>query len=377
MITNPFIISGKVIREYFCDREKESEELIRRITNGQNLVLMSPRRMGKTGLINFCYEDERIKNHYYTFFIDILQTNTLSEFILVFGKVIYYTLVPRNKRMARGFLKALVSLKGKFSYDALTGIPSFSIQLGDITHPELTLEEIFEYLDKADLRCIVAIDEFQQIVNYPERNIEAVLRTYIQHSTNCNFIFSGSQRHILQEMFVNTARPFFNSATFINLGPIPQADYVEYIIRLFKERGKKITKENAMKIYERFEGHTAYVQRTCNEAFSSTPSGRECTEEIILEAIDTILNTYSTIFREILSQLPIKQKEVLYAIVAEGHVSEITSAEFIQRHALASASSVQSSVKSLINKEILTRNENIYSLSDRFFELWIKRELYL
>lgn len=377
MITNPFIISGKVIREYFCDREKESEELIRRITNGQNLVLMSPRRMGKTELIKFCYEDERIKNHYYSFFIDILQTNTLSEFILVFGKAIYYTLVPRSKRMARGFLKALISLTGKFSYDAMTGIPSFNIQLGDITQPELTLEEIFGYLDKADLRCIVAIDEFQQIANYPERNIEAVLRTYIQHSTNCNFIFSGSQRHILQEMFANTARPFFNSATFINLGPIPQADYAEYIIRLFKERGKKITKENAVNIYERFEGHTSYVQRTCNEAFSSTPPGRECTVEIILEAIDTILNTYSTIFREILSQLPIKQKEVLYAIAAEGHVSEITSAEFIRRHALTSASSVQSSVKSLISKEILTRGENTYSLSDRFFQLWIKRQLYL
>lgn len=377
MITNPFIISGKVIREYFCDREKESEELIHRITNGQNLVLISPRRMGKTGLINFCYEDERIKNHYYSFFIDILQTNTLSEFILVFGKAIYYTLVPKSRRMAKGFLKALVSLTGKFSYDAATGTPSFSIQLGDITQPELTLEEIFRYLDKADMRCIVAIDEFQQIANYPEKNIEALLRTHIQHSTNCNFIFSGSQRHILQEMFVSSARPFFNSATFMNLGPIRQTDYVDYIIRLFKERKKDIKTENAVKIYERFEGHTAYVQRTCNEAFSSTPPGGECTEEIILEAIDTILNTYSTIFREILSQLPIKQKEVLYAIATEGKVSEISSTEFVHRYALASSSSVQSAVKSLINKEILTRSDNVYSLSDRFFQLWIKRQLYL
>ena len=377
MIANPFIISWKVVREYFCDREKESEELIRRVINGQNIVLISPRRMGKTGLIEYCFEDERIKDNYFTFFVDILQTNTLSEFIFVLGKAIYGSLMPRSVRMAKGFLMALTSLSGKFGFDNITGMPSFSVQLGDIRHPETTLEEIFDYLNKADLRCIVAIDEFQQIANYPEKNVEAILRTHIQHYTNCNFIFSGSRRHILQEMFISTARPFFNSATFMHLGPIPREKYVEYIIRLFEERDKSISRKDATGIYDRFEGHTAYVQRTCNEAFSYTLQGESCNEEIIEESIDSILNTYDTMYRETLSQLPIKQKELLYAIASDNKVNQITSEEFLTKHSLSSASSVQSAAKMLLQKELITRMENTYTLSDRFFQLWLHRMLRL
>lgn len=376
MIANPFIISGKIDRKYFCDRKKESEELIRLLVNGHNIVLVSPRRMGKTGLIEFCYEDQRIKDKYYTFFIDILQTNTFSEFIFLLGKEIYKSLVPRSKKIAMGFVQALKSLSGKIGFDSITGIPSFNIQLGDIKHPEITLEEIFNYLDNAEIRCIIAIDEFQQITNYPEKNIEAILRTHIQHSSNCNFIFSGSRRHVLQEMFISTAKPFFNSATFMHLDAIPAEEYIDFIVRLFQERDKIISKENAGFIYDIFEGHTYYVQRTCNEAFSCTLAGAECDRKLIESALNNILNTYSTIFREILSQLPLKQKELLYAIVGEGKATGLSSEDFIRRHSLSSSSSVQSSLRMLLNKEIITRNENTYSLSDRFFQLWLHQMLY-
>lgn len=375
MINNPFIISGKIVRKYFCDREKESEELIRRLTNGQNIVLISPRRMGKTGLIDYCFEDERIKNHYYTFFIDILQTNTLNEFIFLLGKEIFSALLPRSRRLAMGFVQALKSLSGKITFDTISGIPSFNIQLGDITRPEITLEEIFNYLEKADKHCFIAIDEFQQIVNYPEKNIEAILRTHIQHCSNCNFIFSGSRRHILQEMFVSTAKPFFNSATFMHLDAIPEDKYVNYIVELFKERGRFISTCNAKAIYDRFEGHTYYVQRVCNEAFSSTPEGSECDGQIINAAIANILDSYATIFREILSQLPVKQKQLLYAIATTGKAARINSEDFIKLNSLSSASSVQSAARMLMNKEMITKADETYSLTDRFFQLWIKQML--
>ena len=375
MVSNPFIISEKVEKEYFCDREKESEELISRLINGHNIVLISPRRMGKTGLIEYCYEDKRIKENYYTFFIDILQTNTLSEFIFLFGKEIYKKLIPRGKKIVRGFIQALTSLTGKIGFDSITGMPTFNIRLGDITRPEITLEEIFRYLDNADMRCIIAIDEFQQIANYEEKNIEAILRTHIQHTSNCNFIFSGSQRHLLQEMFVSSSRPFFNSGTFMHLDAIPEKKYADFIMKIFGEKGKKITEETAFYIYNLFEGHTYYVQRTCNEAFTLTPEEGECDKKIVDIAIEKILDTYTVIYREILSQLPLKQKELLYAIAKEGKAKNISSEEFIRHNSLSSASSVQSASRQLLNKEILTRSENIYSLSDRFFQLWIKKML--
>ena len=375
MKVNPFIISGKIEKKYFCDRESEQEELINRVRNGHNVVLISPRRMGKTGLIEICFEDNRIKKNYYTFFVDILQTNTLKEFIFLLGKEIYSSLVPRSRLMAKAFVQALKSLRGKISFDSFTGLPAFDISLGDIKYPEITLDEIFTYLDHAEMRCIIAIDEFQQIANYREKNVEAILRTHIQHTSNCNFIFSGSQRHILSEMFVSSARPFFNSATFMHLDPIPEPIYTDFIVRLFQERGKSISKELASEIYDRYEGHTYYVHRTCNEAFGCTPEGGECDSHILREATDKILATYETLYREVLSQLPVKQKELLYAIARDGKATGLTSEEFIHRYALSSASSVQSAAKMLLHKEILTKSENTYSIADRFFEMWIRRML--
>ena len=177
---NPFIVTGNIDPEFFCDRVDESARLIKSVTNGNNMVIISPRRMGKTGLIRFCYEKQDIKKHYYTFFIDILQTSSLREFTYLLGKAVYEALLPLSSKMATLFVQTLKSLNGKFGFDPVSGMPSFNVELGDIDRPEYTLEEIFRLLSTADKPCIVAIDEFQQISKYPENNIEALLRTHIQ-----------------------------------------------------------------------------------------------------------------------------------------------------------------------------------------------------
>ena len=205
---NPFIVTGKIAPEYFCDRVQESARLIKSLTNGNNMVIISPRRMGKTGLIRFCYEKPEIKGHYYTFFIDILHTSSLREFTYILGKEIFETLAPNSKKMVRLFMQTLKSISGKFGFDPLTNLPTFNLELGDIERPEYTLEEIFKYLMSADKPCIVAIDEFQQIGKYPEKNIEALLRTHIQKIENSHFIFAGSERSMMQAMFLSSARPF-------------------------------------------------------------------------------------------------------------------------------------------------------------------------
>ena len=165
-INNPFIVTGKIEPEYFCDRVNESARLIKSITNGNNLVIISPRRMGKTGLIQFCYDKPEIANEYYTFFIDILHTSSLREFTHLLGRAIYDTLLPRSRKMATLFIQTIKSISGKFGFDPITNMPTFNVELGDIEQPEYTLDEIFQYLANADKPCIVAIDEFQQIAKY-------------------------------------------------------------------------------------------------------------------------------------------------------------------------------------------------------------------
>ena len=368
---NPFIVTGKIEPAYFCDRVQESARLIKSLTNGNNMVIISPRRMGKTGLIQFCYEKPEIKKEYYTFFIDILHTSSLREFTYLLGRAIYETLLPRSKKMAKLFVQTLKSISGKFGFDPITGLPTFNVELGDIDRPEYTLEEIFQLLVAADKPCIVAIDEFQQIAKYSEKNIEALLRTHIQKIRNCNFVFAGSERHMMQEMFMSSARPFYHSADIMELNAIAPEIYIPFIVGQFESRNRKISNKNVEKVYNLFKGHTYYIQKTFNEAFADTPEGDECSIETLRTAINNLIAYNDTIFREILSNIPEKQKELLYAIAKDGEAERITSAEFIKRHSLTSASSVQSATNKLLEKDIITEINKVYSVSEKLFAMWI------
>ena len=372
-VKNPFIVTGKIEPEYFCDRVNESARLIKSITNGNNLVVISPRRMGKTGLIQFCYDKPEIANEYYTFFIDILHTSSLREFTYLLGRTIYDTLLPRSHKMANLFIQTIKSINGKFGFDPITNLPTFNLELGDIEKPEYTLEEIFRYLANADKPCIVAIDEFQQIAKYPEKNIEALLRTHIQKLKNSNFIFAGSERHMMQEMFTSLARPFYNSADILELRAIAPEIYVPFVMEHFERRNKRISAENVKWVYDLFKGHTYYIQRTFNESFADTADNEECTREIIEGAIANMVAYNDTIFREILSNIPEKQKALLYAIAKDGEATQITSAQFIKRHALSSASSAQAAIKKLLERDIVTEINKVYSVTDKLFAMWINR----
>ncbi len=371
--TNPFIVTGKIQPEYFCDRVTESACLIKSITNGNNLVIISPRRMGKTGLIQFCYDKPDIAKEYYTFFIDILHTSSLREFTYLLGREIYETLLPRSRKMADLFIQTIRSISGKFGFYPISGTPTFNVELGDINRPEYTLDEIFQYLAHADKPCIVAIDEFQQIARYPEKNIEAQLRTHIQKLDNCHFIFAGSERHMMQEMFASAARPFYHSADMLELKAIVPEIYIPFIVGHFEKRNRQIAFHNAKKVYKLFKGHTYYIQKTFNEAFADTPEGEECTLTTLRTAIDNMIASNDTIFREILSNIPEKQKELLYAIAKDGEAAHITSAAFIKRHSLTSASSVQSAVKKLLEKNIITEINHFFSVTDKLFAMWINK----
>lgn len=370
---NPFIVTGKIEPQYFCDRIEESERLIKSLTNGNNMVIISPRRMGKTGLIQFCYEKREIKDEYYSFFVDILHTSSLREFTYILGREIYQTLLPRSRKMALMFIQTLKSISGKFGFDPMSNLPTFNVELGDIDRPEFTLDEIFRSLAAADKPCIVAIDEFQQVAKYPEKNIEALLRTHIQKIGNSNFIFAGSERHMMQEMFLSAARPFYHSADMLELKAIDPHVYVPFIVDHFTSRNRHIDPANVEKVYHFFKGHTYYIQKTFNEAFADTPMDCECSLDTIQIAIDNMIAANDTIFREILSNIPEKQKELLYAIARDGEAERITSVEFIKRHSLTSASSVQFAVKKLLDKDIITQINKEYSVTDKLFGLWINR----
>lgn len=370
-IKNPFIINGYVSSEYFCDRVNETATLTSAFTNGRNMVIVSPRRMGKTGLIQHCFSQNNIANEYYTFFIDIYATGSMKEFVYILGKHIFNTLKPKGISILEQFFASISSLRPAFKLDPITGEPVFDIGIGDIRQPELSIEEIFKYLETADKPCLVAIDEFQQIAKYPEKNVEAILRTHIQKCTNAVFVFSGSQRHMMQNIFFSASRPFYQSATFMNLDAISENVYCSFVQQHFENECKKISEECIRRIYELFEGHTWYMQTIFNRLFENT----DRKETMTLENADIILkqtiNANETVYQNLVVMLSERQKEILFAIAKEGCATEITSTAFIKKHGLNSPSSVQSATKQLLDKEFITKDGNVYRVYDRFFGLWL------
>lgn len=369
---NPFILGHRIERPYFCDREEEERRLASAITNGRNVVLLSPRRMGKTSLINVTLHDSpTIRENYQTFFLDILQSSTLSEFTYLLGRTVFNTLAERNRKSLKGFLAALKSLKGTFGFDPLSGSPTFNIQLGDIQQPEYTLEEIFAYLEQNERPVILVIDEFQQITKYPEKNTEAILRSYMQRMSNATFIFAGSEFTILQEMFINSKRPFYNSSELMHLGAIDENIYVTFATGLFERRGRQIEGTGIRQAYKLFDGNTFYLQRTMNGAFADTPEGNKCGEDTVIRSIRSILAANEVIYREMLSKISISQKSLLIAIAKEKRVTAPTSGAFVKRHSLASASSVQSALRNLIKGGIVTKDTDGYTLTDPLFRIFV------
>ena len=374
---NPLYITGIIPEPYFCDREKETTWMIRTLENKAHILLTSPRRMGKTQLIRHVFEQPSIKDSCYTFYTDIYPTTSLHELVLFLSKEIYSVMVPKGKAVIDKFLAALHSLAGSIGYDLISGLPTFDIKLGDIHTPELTLEEIFRYLEQADKPCVFAIDEFQQIAQYPEKNVEALLRAHIQKMNNCLFIYAGSNRHILENMFNSAAKPFYNSAEQMYLGCIPKDVYTGFANEQFSKAKRKILPEAVSLAYNLFEGHTYYVHNLLHNAFAYLNVDKIIDESDINKTLSDILEEKGRTFASVMNQLNFQQKETLIAIAKEGKASGVTSIAFVKKHALKSPSSVQYAISTLLDKQLLTyQNEErtkTYSVSDRFLEMWICR----
>lgn len=210
--------------------------------NQENVVITSPRRVGKTGLVYHCFNRPAVKEQYVTISIDILHTTSFQEFIKELGTAVFNSVAKRSDRLMKMFTATLRSLSGSFGYDPVHNLPTFDVKLGQISTPEYTLDEIFDYLEQADKPCIVAIDEFQQIMKYGETNMEALLRGRIQKLKNSNFIFAGSERRIMNEMFFSDKRPFFQSSALLQLEPIDLSVYTEFAVRHFQEAARILSK---------------------------------------------------------------------------------------------------------------------------------------
>lgn len=373
MNINPFVLSPAIPDELFCDRQTETDSLVKSILNQENVVLISPRRVGKTGLIYHCFNQPDINENYTTISIDILHTTSFQEFIKELGTAVFNKVAKRSEKLTKLFMTTLRSLSGSFGIDPVNYTPTFDLKLGQISMPEYTLDEIFSYLEKADKPCIIAIDEFQQITKYPNSNIEALLRGRIQKLNNTQFIFAGSERRLMNEMFFADKRPFFQSATLMELDPIDLDIYTAFAVQQFQSAGKTIEPEAFEWAYKTFDGVTMYTHKLLHDTYADTTAGAVCKMTDMQKTAEQLVEQNSKRLQELLAYVTEQQKEVLYAIAAEKSVQRITSSDFVKRHHLKSASAVQSAVKRLLDLDIITEQQKSFSVSDPLLRIWIDR----
>lgn len=369
-VRNPFLVEGYVSPEYFCDRVDETAQLTRHLTNGCNVALIAERRLGKSGLIKNCFHQPQIRQDYYTFYVDIYETKNLAELVYVLGKSVLAVLQSQGRRALDTFLGFLRSLRAGVTFD-INGNPDWGITVGDISMPDVTLDEIFTYLANADRPCLVAIDEFQVIADYPEKTVEAALRRRMQECHNANFVFSGSKRHMMSEIFASRSRPFYNGASIMTLAPINEERYLDFARHHLSAHGQDITPEAFHYLYHFYDGITWYVQYVLNILYSTETSSRPFTIADVSEAIGIVLTHQQFAYKSLLFQLSARQKQLLLALAAEGRVSQPLSKSFLQKYKMTS-SMVQSSLKVLLEHDFVTGDNGEYMVYDRFMAQWLK-----
>ena len=236
------------------------------------------------------------------------------------------------------------------SFDMLTGSPQVSFTLKD-KEINNQIEGILKFLEKQDEKFVIAIDEFQQILRYPEKNTDTWLRTIIQKMKNVVFIFSGSQQHIMNELFTIPSRPFYNSAAMLKINRIERERYSTFVTKNLQDNRTVIKDTVINQLMDWTEGHTYYVQLICNRIFIN--GAKKITESTWKEEAHRLLSEQESVFLNYRGMLTFPQWQLLKAIALEGELFEPTSNDFIVRHTLGSPSTVLRSLNSLLRMELI------------------------
>ena len=370
-LLNPFAIFGYAGSAYFCDRENETKELISALRNGRNVTLRSPRRVGKTGLIQHVFAQLAQTNpEIKCFYVDLFSTHSLDEMVVELGKAIIGQLDTPLQKIEGYMAQFFKSCRLYLSPDPLTGAPKLNLDL--ITNnPAVTLDEIFTYIRKSERECYIAIDEFQQIVEYPQKNVEALLRTYMQQCPNVRFIFSGSKQHLMSDIFNSPKRPFYRSTDKMTLEAIPESVYYAFAERWLQKAGTHMPEEIFHDIYTRASGYTWYIQYMLNRLYEMRPNVVE--EADVMACLNYIVQREEEDYRKMYSMLTNNQTQVLRAIAKEQIVAAPTAAAFLKKYNLPAISSVKRVIDFLKEKEYIYPANEGYIIYDRFMAIWLQR----
>ena len=364
---NPFLVIGYE-PGMFCDRENETSRLIRNVKNGRNTCIVSPRRLGKTALIQHVFA--QLKS-WACVYVDLNRCNNLEDFLKTLGSA----LANVHEANKLSFLQILTSLRFTVEADPLTGQYNVGFNLIKPEDSKRSVSELLKILARQN-KVVIALDEFQQILTFPDEKIEGWLRTEAQLHNNIRFIYSGSHQHVLHEMFGSQKRPFYHSAEVMKLGCIDKIAYSEFIFYHFQKARKKFSQETAGFIYDYCYGFTAYIQQICNHLYDLDE--KHITQEIALRVVGGLLEQYEPFYLKLKKPLTENQFRVITSIDKTKRVYSITGKEFMTQARLTNASSATKAVNTLLTNDLIyydvdEQGKGFYSIDDVLFTRWLER----
>ena len=369
---NPFVLRPYESAELFCDREKETRDIIDDLENGINVTLISTSRYGKTGLVYHVFDELAKKRPSMTLcYCDVYSADNLEDFVKLLSESIVANV--KAEPTLKKFFSFFSGIRPMVSYDPVSGSPQVSITYQNDGQRLSTLKSIFDFLGSQKKTFVIAFDEFQIIRNFKGVNMEALLRTYIQPLKNVRFVFCGSQKHIMTDMFVNEKSPFYESTHIVYLDKIQPDIYGDFIKKLFGMGSRRIDDDALEFVLEWTCCHTFYVQYLCHRLFRD--AGKKITLADVRLSCAEILHEGMNGFLERRNLLTDKQWQFLKAVAKEGSVAQPTAGGFLNKYKLGTAAAVKRIVASLIEKELLLETLSLKGKSYCVYNVFLSRWL--
>lgn len=369
----PFVYGMSVEGVNFTDRKKETARLKKDFENGMNVILMSPRRMGKTSLVKKVrseIKDPKIK----VVFMDIYDCRSEYDFYNRFASSIMKDTATKAEQVLENIKKFLVRISPKISFSP-EPLSDFSLSLG-ITPKEYSPQEILNLpevvAEEKGIHIIVCIDEFQQIGEFPDSvTVQKRMRGVWQHQQNVSYCLFGSKKHLMTRLFQSRRMPFFQFGEVNELKPIPTSDWVAFIQQRFTEKGQSISAELARKICESVDNYSSYVQQLAWNVMAETD--KTATEESLQNGMEELLAQNSSFFTEQTRGLSTYQLNFIRAI-CKGYHSGFTSKEVAGQFPMGTKSNIPRIKASLLDREIIDEDDGGVMLADCVFQRWFMRE---
>ena len=375
---NPFVYGEVVTDRNFADRTGEIKELVRDLKDCEKIFLISPRRYGKTSLIMNVLEKLR-KHGTYVIYIDIYKATSLHKLLELYTREIALAVETKLERAVHFIRDVLPGLRPKVTIGA-EGNTSIGIDYVINKQDVLKfLDEVYDLPQKLALKkkkkFVIAFDEFQEIVNFDGESIEKSMRASFQHQRDVGYLFAGSKKHLINDMIYNKNRAFYKIGKVINLNKLPKEEFRKFLQEKFSNTGFVLEKGTVDKVLHLVENYPYNAQLLCHKLWDVNLDKKKINISDVETALGKILSEETPLYLSLWDSLTLHQRNILEAIANFGG-EKIFSHEFVNASGIKPGSTLQTSVKLLIKKGIIEKNNGIYEISDVLFKEWVKKETF-